>query len=254
MLTQKQENFVNNLFQGMTQREAYVEAYKPRLSIKDIDSSASRLSSIPKVSARLEEMRQAAKGVLIADAVERKERLTEIVRAKITDYQTSDGIYIDEFSPNAGAIEGMEMYSRTSRDSLAGTITIKRPVVPESVRNAIFKRDGNKCVLCSSTVNLQLDHIKSLSKGGKTEESNLQTLCEECNKAKGAGKKSQAVITKLKLHSPLQAIDIMNKMDGVYDERTPWVNDNRSITIIVSSEQAKQLTEGIKEFGLWKDK
>src|SRR5216683_2707298 len=33
-------------------------------------------------------------------------------------------------------------------------------------------------------INLEMDHIVPVSKGGKTEESNLQTLCRRCNRAK----------------------------------------------------------------------
>ncbi len=135
-----------------------------------------------------------------------------------------------------------------TRDSQAGTITVKRPVVPESVRNAIFERDGNKCVLCASTDNLQLDHKVSLSKGGKTEGNNLQTLCEQCNKTKGAGKKSLPYITtRLKLHNPITAIAELNKMDGVYSETPTLVNDNRVVNIYVPSEEGKANIKRVME-------
>jgi len=54
-----------------------------------------------------------------------------------------------------------------------------------------------------------------------------------------------AVITKIKLHDPVKAIDLLNKMDKIYSEG-PTVNvDNRKIEIIVQSEKAKDLTERI---------
>lgn len=54
-----------------------------------------------------------------------------------------------------------------------------------------------------------------------------------------------ALITKVKLHSPISAIDILNKMDKVYND-VPLVNqDNRTINIIVSSEKAKELIESV---------
>ena len=218
MLTQKQENFTLNILKGMTQREAWIQAgYSSNYPLADIDSNACRMEKTSKIQTRLAELRALAAKPTIATVQERQEILTGIVRGNVTDYQSSDGIYIDKDSPNTGAIESLEIRSINSRDSQAGNITIKRPVVPEAMRNKIFKRDGNKCVLCSSTDNLQLDHIVSLSKGGKTEESNLQTLCEACNKEKGAGKKSQAfTATKLKLHNPMTAIAELNKMDGDY--------------------------------------
>lgn len=60
-------------------------------------------------------------------------------------------------------------------------LVISRKTIPEHLRNAIFTRDGNKCLKCGSQTNLTLDHIIPFSQGGKTEESNLQTLCRSCN-------------------------------------------------------------------------
>jgi len=49
----------------------------------------------------------------------------------------------------------------------------------------IAVRDGGKCKKCEATEKLQLDHIMPKSKGGSSEDSNLQLLCAKCNKAKG---------------------------------------------------------------------
>ncbi len=62
----------------------------------------------------------------------------------------------------------------------------------EDVRNYIFNRDGNKCVSCGSTTNIQIDHIisvYSVSRGFSSFEilnnqTNLQTLCGKCNASK----------------------------------------------------------------------
>ncbi|NEO31194.1 MAG: HNH endonuclease [Symploca sp. SIO3C6] len=50
-------------------------------------------------------------------------------------------------------------------------------------------KDNYKCVFCgriSSEVKLEVDHILPFSKGGKNDISNLQTLCFDCNRGKGA--------------------------------------------------------------------
>lgn len=52
-----------------------------------------------------------------------------------------------------------------------------------------------------------------------------------------------AVVTKIRMHSPMTAIDLLNKMDKVYSEIPPGYQDNRVINIIVSSDKAKELTE-----------
>lgn len=45
-------------------------------------------------------------------------------------------------------------------------------------------RYGYRCLCCGSTRRLGLDHIRPVSKGGKTELDNLQLLCKRCNEAK----------------------------------------------------------------------
>ena len=49
------------------------------------------------------------------------------------------------------------------------------------MRFAVYKRDRYRCVKCGSTVNLEVDHIMPIAKGGKTTFNNLQTLCKRCN-------------------------------------------------------------------------
>ncbi len=56
--------------------------------------------------------------------------------------------------------------------------------VPDSLRAAVLVRDGGRCRRCRPAINLEMDHIVPVSKGGKTEESNLQVLCRRCNRAK----------------------------------------------------------------------
>lgn len=62
---------------------------------------------------------------------------------------------------------------------------VERSKMSESMRYDVLKRDGFRCQICGATskdgVNLQVDHIIPVSKGGKTEMSNLQTLCSRCN-------------------------------------------------------------------------
>ena len=56
--------------------------------------------------------------------------------------------------------------------------------IPDNVRATVLVRDGGRCRRCYSALNLQVDHIVPLSKGGSSEEFNLQTLCRRCNRRK----------------------------------------------------------------------
>ena len=64
----------------------------------------------------------------------------------------------------------------------------QRQLMTPKMRYNILKRDGFKCVICGRSrkdgAKLHVDHIKPVSKGGKTEESNLRTLCDMCNLGK----------------------------------------------------------------------
>lgn len=64
----------------------------------------------------------------------------------------------------------------------------QRSLVTESKRYDIMKRDGFKCILCGRSaadgVKLHVDHIKPIAKYGESDDNNLRTLCEECNRGK----------------------------------------------------------------------
>ena len=66
----------------------------------------------------------------------------------------------------------------------------ERELMTPSLRYSIMKRDNFRCVLCGATsedgAKLHVDHIIPVSKGGKTEISNLRTLCSTCNLGKSA--------------------------------------------------------------------
>lgn len=61
-----------------------------------------------------------------------------------------------------------------------------RPRIPEQVRIEVWRRDGGKCAGCGSRERLEYDHIVPVSKGGSTTTRNIELLCENCNRDKGA--------------------------------------------------------------------
>ncbi|KAA8825183.1 HNH endonuclease [Bifidobacterium reuteri] len=61
-----------------------------------------------------------------------------------------------------------------------------RAYIPDSIRLAVYSRDGWKCLRCGSAKNLSLDHVHPWSDGGADSIKNFQTLCRSCNSWKGA--------------------------------------------------------------------
>lgn len=61
-----------------------------------------------------------------------------------------------------------------------------RAPIPEAARSEVWRRDGGCCVKCGSKENLQFDHIIPVARGGATSVQNLQLLCQQCNRVKGA--------------------------------------------------------------------
>jgi hypothetical protein len=63
--------------------------------------------------------------------------------------------------------------------------------IPIGLRFRVFHRDRFKCVICgdhparNSECVLHVDHIVPWSRGGKTREDNLRTLCARCNVGRG---------------------------------------------------------------------
>lgn len=62
---------------------------------------------------------------------------------------------------------------------------VERGKVTNKMRFAIYNRDNYRCQKCGrKNVELEVDHIFPIAKGGKTTFDNLQTLCHRCNKLK----------------------------------------------------------------------
>ena len=81
MLTAKQEKFVRNLIQGMSQREAYKNSYDAEnMADKTIDEKACILFNNDKIKARYTELQGRLDKATIMTAQERLEYLTEIIQ------------------------------------------------------------------------------------------------------------------------------------------------------------------------------
>ena len=97
-------------------------------------------------------------------------------------YRSSRVFNIEEIEKCFFEAKRAQQYRNTSR--------FERESMSASLRYDVMKRDGFRCVLCGASardgIKLHVDHILPVSKGGKTELSNLRTLCERCNLGKRA--------------------------------------------------------------------
>ena len=79
-------------------------------------------------------------------------------------------------------------YFYNDKDIWDALCRVERGRVSNKMRFAIYERDRYRCRICGrgqTSDYLEIDHIKPIAKGGKSEYSNLQTLCRRCNKNKG---------------------------------------------------------------------
>lgn len=89
----------------------------------------------------------------------------------------------------------------------------KAGYVPASLRKLILERD-KKCVMCRSTENLQIDHIKRVSDGGISEEKNLRVLCQSCN------------LWREKIWRQHASIDDYYNRIGIFLKRNQWPDEH----------------------------
>jgi 5-methylcytosine-specific restriction endonuclease McrA len=63
---------------------------------------------------------------------------------------------------------------------------VRREPIPRDVRLTVWRRDRGRCRECGNGFDLQYDHVIPLALGGASSVDNLQLLCGDCNRAKGA--------------------------------------------------------------------
>jgi hypothetical protein len=56
--------------------------------------------------------------------------------------------------------------------------------ISKTVKKIVYSRDGGICKCCGSSLSLEYDHIVPFSCGGSSVASNIQLLCQKCNRSK----------------------------------------------------------------------
>ena len=85
MLNVKQEKFIQNIANGMSQREAYKDAYNAKYKNDAIDNKASKLFNKAEIKARYSELMAEIKDEAIMTAIDRRKWLTNVINGKIKD-------------------------------------------------------------------------------------------------------------------------------------------------------------------------
>ncbi len=134
LVNKQHEAFCVAYFGGMNGKEAAVKAaYSP----KTARSMASRLLTKVNIITRLQELQEAAVNAKIMSVIERKERLSEIARARLSDFvecgQDGSWINIGLDSVNSAALQ--EIKSKTEYDddgshpTVVTNIRLRDPIV-----------------------------------------------------------------------------------------------------------------------------
>lgn len=79
-------------------------------------------------------------------------------------------------------------YFYNDREIWNAICRVERGKVSNKMRFSIYARDDYRCRRCGASgksVQLEIDHIIPIAKGGKSTYNNLQTLCHKCNVEKG---------------------------------------------------------------------
>jgi len=101
--------------------------------------------------------------------------------------------------------------TRRASRPVPSDVVAKRVQPSASLRAYVFERDGFRCRRCGArppAVQLVVDHIVPVCRGGRTVHRNLQTLCRACN----AGKASRPA------HAHDLEVSFNNLADGEYEE------------------------------------
>ena len=124
----------------------------------------------------------------------------EAVKPKIsyTTYKTRYKGWVNAWRHFFENFKGIDLESEESNESIGNAEatplkiqTEEKRTIPLKLRLKVLQRDNFKCVYCGASpatdpnIQLHIDHIVPFSKGGKSEPSNLQTLCQNCNWGKG---------------------------------------------------------------------
>lgn len=111
----------------------------------------------------------------------RLQGLFDLSYDQINEFVTDE---VERALMQGGSIEMLDAYYKMPNFSISDNPPGR--VIPQEVKDLVWKRDEGKCAKCGSKLKLEFDHIIPFSKGGSNTYRNIQLLCESCNRAKSA--------------------------------------------------------------------
>ena len=180
-LRDSRDNLENYYFQAMFNREQY-QTYKQNLS--EIFPTSERAIKCSKISSRLLHKVEDS----LCATTELHPVLNPVIVLKVC-YISEKGRkrYFKNCNVSVEQIR-FALSTANKRTAYEDYQKYQRSLMTDSLRYNILRRDHFRCTICGASADegakLEVDHIKPISKGGKTEPSNLRTLCRSCNRGK----------------------------------------------------------------------
>ena len=173
-LKQKHVRFSLDIIKEVPPGKAYMEQYKVR-TMAAADACASRLLKTAKIQDYLAKLRKKMEDDSIATPIERKQVLTEIVRARMTNYMTCsvDGVWmhdIGEETLNSAALKKIRTTTMPFGDKEAGESVILTEVELISPIQAIaelnkmegiYDAEGGGVVVNNQILNINVSSEKA---------------------------------------------------------------------------------------------
>jgi 5-methylcytosine-specific restriction endonuclease McrA len=103
---------------------------------------------------------------------------------EVPEFMLRVGVLVE--SDGAGRSCGGRRWLRVAPELLDATASRARIPVSPDVRAGVYARDDYQCVVCGTSDDLTLDHIRPWARGGTNDPDNLQTMCRPHNSEKGA--------------------------------------------------------------------
>ena len=181
------DKVANTLYYAASNREEYKQY---QLELQRIRKSSVAPSKLPPCFNSMEDYRIYENRLFEERLLQPALTLTIRVRYTSPKNRNSYSDYRDFAEEHIGRLLQEVSQEMKQRVAYRQTADYQRNLVTPSLRIKVFKRDGYRCQICGRSakedgVALEVDHIVPVSKGGKTELSNLQTLCRDCNRGKG---------------------------------------------------------------------